>query len=128
MMDGHLNKCKICTKKDVKKHKAKNAEYYKQYESERAKLPHRVAARLRYQKTAKGAESTLKAKKKWQRNNPEKRAAHLLLQYAIRRKEISKKPCEICGNVKAHGHHEDYSKPLEVIWLCSKHHAEHHRK
>ena len=39
-----------------------------------------------------------------------------------------KKPCEICGDLKVHAHHEDYNKPFNVIWLCKKHHAELHRK
>src|SRR6266851_7628737 len=36
-------------------------------------------------------------------------------------------PCEICGVTPAQGHHEDYSKPKEVRWLCRQHHGEAHR-
>lgn len=49
------------------------------------------------------------------------------LQYAIKTGKIKKKPCEVCQTTeKIHGHHEDYSKPLNVIWLCQLHHSEHH--
>lgn len=30
--------------------------------------------------------------------------------------------CEICPEVKIEAHHSDYSKPLEVRWLCRYHH------
>lgn len=36
-------------------------------------------------------------------------------------------PCEICGNEVAQAHHDDYSKPLDVRWLCTTHHAEWHK-
>ncbi len=47
--------------------------------------------------------------------------------YAIKTGKLKKQNCEVCGN-NAESHHEDYSKPLEVRWLCHKHHMERHRK
>ncbi len=53
--------------------------------------------------------------------------ARKLYESAIRLGIISKKPCEICGVIiRVAGHHEDYSDPLNVRWLCAKHHAIHH--
>lgn len=58
----------------------------------------------------------------------QKRAAQQAAKNAIRTGALVRQPCEACtksGHTqrsKSHGHHEDYSKPLEVIWLCSLHH------
>jgi len=36
--------------------------------------------------------------------------------------------CDICGTEEnIHGHHPDYSKPLDVIWLCKSHHDKLHK-
>jgi len=35
--------------------------------------------------------------------------------------------CEDCGGRSPHAHHKDYSKPLEVDWLCSSCHGKRHR-
>ncbi len=34
--------------------------------------------------------------------------------------------CQVCGDIKTDAHHEDYSKPLDVDWLCSHHHHVRH--
>ncbi len=46
---------------------------------------------------------------------------------AIRRGDLIPQPCEECGVAKVDAHHDDYSKPLVVRWLCRKHHSEHHK-
>lgn len=43
-----------------------------------------------------------------------------------KRGKITKKPCEKCGDLNSQKHHEDYSKPLDVTWLCRKCHLAHH--
>lgn len=45
---------------------------------------------------------------------------------AIRVGTLVRKPCEVCGAAKTDAHHDDYSKPLAVRWLCRRHHQQHH--
>jgi len=76
---------------------------------------------------------------KWRRANPDKAAAQTkrypekykarkVLNHVIEKGRISKpKTCSVCGKTgRVEGHHEDYSKPLEVIWLCSQCHIDIH--
>lgn len=64
----------------------------------------------------------------WRNENPEKIKAQKFLRLAIKYGYVVRKPCEVCGNEKSHGHHEDYNKPLDVQWLCAEHHKEEHPK
>lgn len=57
----------------------------------------------------------------------EKVKARHKLRQAVLKGIILRKSCEVCGE-KANAHHEDYSKPLEVKWLCRKHHGIEHWK
>lgn len=61
--------------------------------------------------------------KKYRIKHPQVDNARIRVYIAIRNKTLRKTPCIECGNTKSEAHHEDYSKPLEVIWLCKKHHV-----
>ena len=56
----------------------------------------------------------------------EKKRARVMVRHRIRSGALKRLPCEVCGEPKTHGHHDDYSKPLDVRWLCAKHHKEVH--
>ena len=45
----------------------------------------------------------------------------------IKRGVINKQPCIICNNMNTEAHHEDYTKPLNVIWMCRECHLLHHK-
>lgn len=63
----------------------------------------------------------------WKAANPEKVAAHNAVNHAIESGRLVRQPCEVCGAEPGHGHHDDYSKPLDVRWLCARCHAATHR-
>lgn len=52
--------------------------------------------------------------------------ARQALSNAVRRGELIRRPCEVCGDPKSEGHHDDYAKLLDVRWLCRTHHRQHH--
>lgn len=65
-------------------------------------------------------------KRRYRLSNPEKHKAHLLMRNAIRQGRLIRGACEVCGCAQVEGHHDDYSKPLDVRWLCKPHHIEAH--
>lgn len=110
--DGLLGKCKDCTKKDVKQNR-KESEHSREYDRDRAKRPDR-------KKYMSDAQKRRRAK------YPEKNRAYLKVYRAIKKGIIKRENC-FCGQ-KAEAHHDDYKKPLDVIWLCKKHHEERHQQ
>lgn len=56
------------------------------------------------------------------------RPAHHAVKKALRDGTLIQQPCEVCGSLKSEAHHDDYSKPLEVRWLCHAHHQQEHEK
>lgn len=58
--------------------------------------------------------------------HPERVLAKTAVKNALRRGLLVRLPCFVCGDPKAHGHHPDYSAPLDVVWLCAPHHREVH--
>ena len=129
MADGYLNKCKECVKIRVRKHRDMNLEYFRKYDKKRyLEQPHRKeASRRSYENwVLKNPDGPTVTSREWRKRNPEKYKAQNAVNNAIARGKLKKQPCKICGK-KAQAHHEDYSKPLDVEWLCHTHHAEVHR-
>jgi len=67
--------------------------------------------------------------KRYKYKYPHKKRAHLYVELAIEYGHLLRpEKCSKCGIAcKPDGHHEDYSKPLEIIWLCRKCHGFVHR-
>jgi hypothetical protein len=111
--DGYLNKCKDCTKADVTLNRKTHIERYREYDKKRSQHPERRKAHAQYVKD-------------WQEANQQRTLAHSQVQNAIRNGSLVRMPCIKCGNEKSQGHHEDYNKPLDVVWLCSPCHQRFH--
>jgi hypothetical protein len=111
MGDGHLNKCKECTKSDVKERYAAEPDKIAAYERQRSQSAHRKSLVLVYQRHRRA-------------RAPEKDKARQALANALRSGRVVRLPCEVCGECDVEAHHDDYSRPLDVRWLCFKHHRE----
>lgn len=114
MADGHLNKCKLCARLDVMANRVRKLQYYREYDRTRS--------------ARSGSSGDKLSNRRYHRHYPHKRAAHQATSVAIRDGRLIRQPCEVCGHEPAEAHHDDYSKPLDVRWLCTKHHAEHHKR
>ena len=58
---------------------------------------------------------------------PESKCRDILYKAKSKGEITPPKFCEKCGNkLKLHAHHKDYSKPLDVTWLCRYCHRELH--
>lgn len=122
--------CKECHKKRVRENRAAKADYYVQYDADRFQNDPRVKARhKRYRETDAGKASVSKAKAKWITDNPDKRAAHVILNNAVRDGRVSKPDtCSKCkSGGRIDGHHHDYALPLDVTWLCRQCHVNEHK-
>ena len=112
MGDGHLGKCKECTKNDVRESYALNRAKKSEYEKQRNQTPERRTKKRQYQ-----VDRRLR--------NPEKYAANAMVARALKSGRLKKGPCVYCGSTnRIQAHHRDYSKPLDVIWVCFVCHRE----
>lgn len=107
-------KCKICRKALVHKYRKSNLEKIRAYDINRGKLDHRKAMAVE--------------RTRIRRKDPDGyMAAHNAVARALKKGTLERKPCQMCGETKlVHAHHDDYSKYLDVMWLCVVHHKARH--
>jgi hypothetical protein len=112
MRDGHLNVCKPCKRAYARRYSKTDAGKINAIKRQRTDRRHRW--QNEYRKKRLGM-------------SPEKYRARNVMSAALRDGKIHKEPiCEFpgCSCSVVQGHHEDYSRPLDVRWLCFKHHRQ----
>jgi hypothetical protein len=111
--DGLTGCCRDCTCTRVRANYAANRPAKQEYERRRNQRPERkdaLTASLKRQALA----------------HPERRRARIAVGNAARDGRLKKLPCHRCGTTaRVQAHHHDYSKPLDVEWLCFACHREH---
>ncbi len=113
MADGQLSKCKTCICSNVRKRRLNNLDRIREYDICRAKLPHRK-------------ELTFAQTKKWRNKDRRRAQCHSAVARAVKSGKLVRGCCSVCGAENSVAHHEDYDKPLDVVWYCQAHHKERH--
>ena len=111
MKDGHLGKCKPCSRADSGKYRAENIDRVRAYDR------------------ARGCRLTPEYHREYRARFPAKYRAKSAVNNAIRDGKLVKlTSCEECGTSEGrlHGHHDDYALPLSVRWLCAACHHQWH--
>jgi hypothetical protein len=115
MADGTVNKCKECNKIDVRENRAKKVEKYRAYDRGRQKLPARIQA-------------AVAITKKWRAADRRRQVCHNAVARAVRSGNLIRMDCKKCGSKNSLAHHENYDKPLDVMWLCQPCHKQRHKE
>lgn len=115
MADGHLNKCKDCTRSDAAKNRWDNIDRLREYDRARGKEPHRI-------------KNTVKQTKAWRGKDKRRNKAHETVARALKKGTLQKQDCCRCQSPKTIAHHEDYDFPLDVVWLCQPCHKQRHKE
>jgi len=100
---------------------------------------HRPEALTNYFKSRPGALSgpwkggitydRVKYNKERQQKYPKRTKAQAKLASLIRSGKLIPEPCFQCEAItNIEGHHSDYNKPEEIVWLCKSCHRKHHNK
>lgn len=125
--DGLCGQCKDCMKAYCRS-EAGRAAQKRHAQTERFKERQRAyllsdkgkAKQRRYVQSNKGRKSTAEHGKRRDAKYPEKRKA------VNAARSIESQPCRVCANPNSEKHHPNYLRPLEVVFLCQKHHRQEH--
>src|SRR4030042_4047067 len=103
-----------------------NKEKHKEYNRERHAKNKDYIRKQRQEYYEKNKEKILKRGREYYHKNKEKCFSHYYVKQALLSGELKKLPCLLCGVLNVEAHHPDYSKPLDVVWLCPTHHRRVH--
>lgn len=104
----------------------KRREYQREYQRQWARRNR--DRRVLYEQAwrERNREAQREKNRRYRERNRVKINAANALRRAVASGKLQRLPCEVCGDQNSHGHHDDYSQPLVVRWLCPLHHAQAH--
>ena len=113
--------CKRC-------YQAKFRDWRKEYRKRPEVRARKVIQDRLYVRSEKGrALQRRRSKQDYRGPNAYQVKARLAVSHAIREQRLVRQPCEVLGcGARAQAHHHDYSRPLDVSWLCPPHHRQYH--
>ncbi len=112
MADGRKNQCRTCCLREIKEYNHKR---------------NRTALQREWRNTPQGRAFKTAAGRRYREQHREKFLAQKRVVNAINSGRLLRGPCVVCGATEnIHAHHEDYSKPYDVTWLCPAHHSQRH--
>lgn len=118
----YCSKCKTKTEPLMKYSRNKTTQYYRCRECQAEKMRNYLA-------TPEGLLVASNNRDKMNKKYPMKFRARQKVADAIKAGKLNKNlSCELCNSGgRIEGHHMDYNKPLEVMWLCTSCHAGYHK-
>lgn len=132
--DGFEHRCRECANAARRAYYAEPAARHRKRAYDAAYLEadavrERKRAKDRRYRTMPSTRAQARARGAMVRATP-KHAARMALRRAVKRGDLSRpSACERCGrDTKPHAHHADYSRPLDVQWLCPLCHGHAHRR
>ena len=133
---NYAHRCKECKRLYAKKYRETHLERIKEYDRNRPNAKERnekykiYKAKMRVENPEKYDRIFHSPNKRFRTKYKDKAHAENLLNNAIRDKKIIRpNECSVCHKICIpHGHHFDYTKPLEVIWVCPACHSKIHKE
>ncbi len=125
LRDGHVNECKSCNSARGKKYRLAHIEILHKYEKNRAQMPHR---KVKYETSPERKKTIQKTSGDYRRKHPDREKAVAKINNSIYLGKLERQPCWVCGSLRVDAHHPAYDQPLNVVWLCRKHHLQLHKE
>lgn len=134
--DGRNPRCKACDNARkanwIKANPERHGQYVKRWRQRNPEAAAAIYKRARERRFERQPDFAVRNVERHRLRHPEKDRARRTVQRAVRDGRLHKpNACERCDELtearELHGHHEDYSKPLEIEWLCRDCHQERHR-
>ena len=128
--------CKKCKCASAKEYRLKNIGRVREYDrnrpnkEERKRKQKERLLRLKVEDHERFADLTYRRGNRWRKEHNQRQKAWGALNDAIRYGKLERPTvCSRCGSEgDIEAHHEDYSKPLDVMWLCVRCHNELHKE